>query len=750
MDNTYPYIERSADDESLYQRLQRETLEELQRLSGKVWTDFNVHDPGVTLADIANYVLGETAYKFSFPNLADYLVQDTGKLEPETFGLFMPDKVYTTAPVTAEDYRKVFFSHIPELENVWVDCRTETGGYTVSLVLSPFEEDRQDLKRRVAEVYNSHRNLCEFLERVTVPQSETLTLQAEFEIEAGEDATEVLSRVYWKILHYLSGGVRIHTPEDFPTSGMSPGEWLEGSENAVRVVIPQQQYTEYELYKELRKVKGVKSFGTCYLMKDGKPQTDLSGGFRLSIPGKGKDLKVRIHCGKSEPEVDMKLFVERLKKLYYTKGRARAQRINGQEFRWNKAEGVCRDIFCHRPIADEFPACYRFPSGKQPPSAFEAYLKLYDLTVERGLKEVKEMRRLLSVETEDALCPGMDARGPLKSRYLDFLDHLYGVESQPVWMNELGNYGETQEQILRRRMEFLQQVPVLAKSRAQARNIGDMDGKENIPTAKARFCRLLGINRDEDRTVGNILPGHNLILMGTGEQEQSYRDRLNAMLVNERMLDKSHTEDVTPVTLPEDEKEKLEQYACLRRELPVFNHNLISGGLFRGGVRLDDYKIVQAGTNEFMLVFRNREEGCLMNLGRTDDKERLNLLANILCRYLMELNHACETLYLIEPVLSDPSRPFTLLLVLPSWTARFKSSRFREVCRELLRSILPAHLTGTLYWLDVCPMQKFEDAYRLWRQALAENDTETGKEMLECMENELDKAEKQESLDDQD
>lgn len=765
--NTHSYIERPTDGEPLYQRLQRETLEELQRLSGKVWTDFNAHDPGVTLADIANYVLGETAYKFSFPNLPDYLVQGNGKLDPEAFGLFSPDKVYTTGPVTTEDYRKLFFSYIPELENVWVDYRADTGGYTVSLVLSPFEEDRENLRKQAAKVYNSHRNLCEYLEQVVVIQPETLTFQAEFEIEAGEDATEVLARVYWKILHYLSGGVRIQPPVDFLTSGLSPEEWLEGSENAVRVVIPQQQNTEYELYKELRKVKGIKSFGTCYLMKDGKPQTDLSGGFSLFIPKKKKDLAVRIRCGRSEPDVDMKLFVERLKKLYYTKGRSRAKIIGGQEFLWNRAEGVCRNIYRHRPVADEFPDCYRLPSGKQPPSAFEAYLKLYDLTVERGLKEVKELKRLLSVDAGNALCSGMDVWEPdmlppgslqyrsrnicsLKSRYLDFLDNLYGMESQPVWMNEFGNYGETQEEILLRRMEFLKQAPVLTKNRAHARNIREMDDKENIPTAKAWFCRLLDINRDEDRTVGNILPGHNLILMGTDEQEKTDRDRLNAMLVNERMLDKSYTEDITPVILPEDEKGKLEQYSRLRRELPVFNHNFINAGLFRGGIRPDNYKIVQAGTNEFMLVFRNREEDCLMNLGRTDDKEELNLMANILRRYLMELNHVCETLYIIEPVLSDPSRPFTLLLVLPSWTARFKSSRFREVCRELLRSLLPAHLTGTLYWLDVSPMQDFEDAYRLWRQALADNDTEAGMEMLECMEKALGRAEKQESLDDQD
>ncbi|MFR5760047.1 MAG: hypothetical protein ACLUE2_22270 [Bacteroides cellulosilyticus] len=41
-------------------------MKKCNRLSGKVWTDFNAHDPGVTLADIANYALTEMDYKLRF------------------------------------------------------------------------------------------------------------------------------------------------------------------------------------------------------------------------------------------------------------------------------------------------------------------------------------------------------------------------------------------------------------------------------------------------------------------------------------------------------------------------------------------------------------------------------------------------------------------------------------------------------------------------------------------------------------
>lgn len=40
-----PYIEQQPEEDALYTKLQRQTQEEAQRLSGAVWTDYNAHDP---------------------------------------------------------------------------------------------------------------------------------------------------------------------------------------------------------------------------------------------------------------------------------------------------------------------------------------------------------------------------------------------------------------------------------------------------------------------------------------------------------------------------------------------------------------------------------------------------------------------------------------------------------------------------------------------------------------------------------
>ena len=84
-----PFIRQQAESDELFSRLQARTLEEVQRMSGNVWTDFNAHDPGVTLTDVADYALAELDYKLGFP-IADYLTTEDGTFRPERYGLLPP------------------------------------------------------------------------------------------------------------------------------------------------------------------------------------------------------------------------------------------------------------------------------------------------------------------------------------------------------------------------------------------------------------------------------------------------------------------------------------------------------------------------------------------------------------------------------------------------------------------------------------------------------------------------------------
>lgn len=160
--NEHITIPRKEEKDDLYLHLQEAALQYVQRSSGEVWTDYNEHDPGVTLLDALNYVLLETDYRFRF-ELPDYLVSPDTGFHPEANALFSSRQVFPVNPVTADDYRNLFLTTIDTLKNVWVLPRSGEAVYDILLRVSPEHtlEQRANIVDEVQRLYQAHRNLCE-------------------------------------------------------------------------------------------------------------------------------------------------------------------------------------------------------------------------------------------------------------------------------------------------------------------------------------------------------------------------------------------------------------------------------------------------------------------------------------------------------------------------------------------------------------------------------------------------------------
>ena len=710
-----PYIEQQDPRQARYTSLQEQTLETAQRLSGRVWTDYNPHDPGVTLGEAANYALTELDYKLGFP-LVDYLAEAGVPFDFGRFGLFPASEVLAPSVVTVDDYRRLFLQHIPGIINVQMDYDASTGGYSISFVKMPFYDDGQ-VAKKIGSLFQAHRNLCEWLGKVEPAETESLCFEADIDIYPGEVAATVLARVYGCILAYLSG-------ESTSRNGK----------------------TEYELYKRLCQVEGVKYFRTCFLKKDGVPQSRFPDNATVVIPTSRADLeKIRLFCGNTEVEVNVHLFVERLKGFCF--GR-RPWAANGPEAR-NTLGARSRDIYSHSSIINDLPACYRV-ALKDGSASFAAYVSLYDRVIADGLEEARVLPELLSVAEKDASFEHTDRTLRLKNAYLDFLDRLYGVESQPSWLREERCYGETPEETVSRRMAFLRSVPMLQRDRAKGRDLSIADGKHNSPTVKVWFCLLLGLNPDDVHLVCNVLPKNNLRLFEVGDALADEL-RVDSFLIGEAMMAAENVRAVERVVLSRDARGVELEFDEMREALPFFHDNLISGDLFRNGTDLKNYRIVKVVGGEYLLLFQHREYAGWTNLGHGRDVQRLVRLANILRRYLRELNRACETMYLLEPVLADPTRAYEVDIVLPAWTFRFHRPRFREECCRLLRSLLPAHLGGKVCWISETGMRKFEFYYQQLVCALADPRLAGyRKPLLDAIDGVLARAEQIQDLDDAD
>ncbi len=219
------YIEKKEKGSGEYQELYLEGIEFLQNLSGGNWTDYNEHDPGVTILENLVYTLTNLSHKIEMP-IRDILTESKGEaLTSGDNGFFIPSEILTTNPVIKEDYRKLLIDGIKNVKNVWVKTHNELqserindnrkhnikGLYHIYVELYDYNtdgekrnEEEKRVKKEVIEIYNKHRNLCEDLYEVTIltPFFLDITLSLTIDVEA--DGEEVFAKIYYAINNYLA------------------------------------------------------------------------------------------------------------------------------------------------------------------------------------------------------------------------------------------------------------------------------------------------------------------------------------------------------------------------------------------------------------------------------------------------------------------------------------------------------------------------------------------------------------------
>ena len=71
-----PVLPQSSD----YNFLRQKGLDYIEQLGSKLWTDYNIHDPGITLLEALSYAITDLGYRTSL-NLKDLLAPAVNRLE---------------------------------------------------------------------------------------------------------------------------------------------------------------------------------------------------------------------------------------------------------------------------------------------------------------------------------------------------------------------------------------------------------------------------------------------------------------------------------------------------------------------------------------------------------------------------------------------------------------------------------------------------------------------------------------------
>lgn len=244
--------------------LRREGIDHIAAFSGKVWTDHNLHDPGITILEALCYVLTDLDYRTKL-NFKDLVARKDAT--PEN-NFLTSARILGNNPLTVTDYRKLLID-INGVRNAWLE-KAAAAEYTLTwncntgrLQNTPLLENRRnvplnglykvyiepddvyrsayvkdacgnevfpmdEMLTQVKERLHRYRNLCEDFAEVAVLGEERISLCLHVESKPDYDPEEVLVQIFSKIQDFFSPAPQFYTLQQLLEKGRSMEEIFEG------------------------------------------------------------------------------------------------------------------------------------------------------------------------------------------------------------------------------------------------------------------------------------------------------------------------------------------------------------------------------------------------------------------------------------------------------------------------------------------------------------------------------------------
>lgn len=125
--NTQPLVAQPVLDPSLdYYQLRREGIGHVQQAGHQQWTDYNVHDPGITILEALCYAITDVGYRIEW-DIEDILSPPAPSADPARpypdQAFFTARDVLTVNPATVNDFRRMLID-LPGVSDAWVLCKS--------------------------------------------------------------------------------------------------------------------------------------------------------------------------------------------------------------------------------------------------------------------------------------------------------------------------------------------------------------------------------------------------------------------------------------------------------------------------------------------------------------------------------------------------------------------------------------------------------------------------------------------------
>ncbi len=666
----------------------------LEDLVTDTWTDFNTHDPGITILEALCYVMTEIAYRVSLP-ISDLLAPGDGAQKDQAF--FTAADILPTEPLTHLDWRKLIIDRVAGVKNVWLEPVTKRvfvdradgaqshrnsdlndgkpkhydirGLYEIRVE----GHDNDNISNRKVEedvttLFHRHRALCEDLVGVRAMRNQGITVCADIELDSNANTVDTFARIVFAIEEYFSPPLKRYTLDELLREGHPVEAIFEGPRMDNGFILdadllaaqPLRIIYGSDLIREIMCIPGVASIDRLELnYADSRTRLEVGEAWELPV---GKNAKPRLDLDASK----FCLFKDILPIRVDTDGTpfndALAALTLAREFPDEfdvdlpVPYGERRPVGDYRTIQYEFPQVYGL-AGKGLPShasderrsqaqQLKGYLLLFDQFLADMLAQLTHIGDLLAIEPPDRTY---------------FSQTVGGLED--------------------------------VRSLLDVNDVADYEAK--VAEIHKTFDDARGVKRRND-----VL---DYLLARFGERFDLY-----AMLFQDLSANGFSDRDAEDI---------LQDKIRFLREYPRLSRRRGSGFDLSGPAWNDDQNI--AG-----LQHRAGRLLGFADVGRRNiadaEEEGVFVIENVLLRPPHNDVKFIKTCF--EGEGQDPMDPysFRIHVVVPAFAQRFGNERefdrmaFRRFVEKTIREETPAHVMPKICFVDKESLKRLETRYRVW------------------------------------
>lgn len=283
-----------------YPFLKQQGIAYIRQLAGNIWTDYNEHDPGITILEELCFAIVDLEYRTNF------YIEDILEIDPNDSAdsglkpFYVAEEILPCNPLTKNDFLKIILD-VNGVKNAKIllseGPEEIRGGYKILLDL----EDRivnkgQALQiiERVRERLYEYRNLCEDFFSIQLLEPLRLSINASIELNESitqEQGEALIAEIFFNIQSFIAPYVKFYSLREMvedkqkTVDQIFTGPLLEQGfidENELEQSAIQSEIYISEILKKVTAIKQVQSVTKFTVELDG--QTDASSKMAIDIP----------------------------------------------------------------------------------------------------------------------------------------------------------------------------------------------------------------------------------------------------------------------------------------------------------------------------------------------------------------------------------------------------------------------------------------------------------------------------------